>query len=150
VAPGSACTECCADVPVHLPLELPKVPSATAELSPLIDMLSFSEDPEIQAEAATGLANIASGNQASAVVMCSVQLFEQLTSLLLIDRIDVAYPIASLLSSLVNCNAAKTLLADYDVVPAMKEQMLSAQKTILVKQQLATAVNSWYQQEASW
>jgi len=147
LASGSACTECSADVPACPPWEFPKVAFATAELSPLIDMLSYSEDSYIQAEAAAFLANIASDNPASAVVMCSAQLFEQLTSLLLIDRIDVAYPIASLLSSLVDCNAAKTLIADYGVVSAMKEQMLSAHKTTLVKQQLATAVNSWYQQE---
>jgi len=147
LASGSAGTESFADVPACPPWELPKVASETTELSPLIDMLSYSADSDIQAEAAAFLANIASDNPASAVVMCSAQLFEQLTSLLLIDRIDVAYPIASLLSSLVDCTSAKTLIADYGVVSAMKEQMLSVHKTTLVKQQLATAVNSWYQKD---
>jgi len=119
--------------------------SSIAELSPLVDMLSLFNSPELQAEAAACLANIASGNPASVVVMCSEHIFEHLKNLLQIDRIDVAYPIACLLSSLAACTAAKTLLADYGLVPAMEEQIQSAQKTTLVKDQLGAAVHAWCQ-----
>lgn len=143
--PRSDCTETFADA---TPLwEPPNGQSSIAEFSPLIDMLSFLNAPELQAEAATGLADIASGHQAAAVITCSEHLFEHLTKLLQIDRVDVAYPIACLLSSLADCVSVKTLLVDHGLLPAMKEQMLSAQKTTLVKQQLGAAVTAWCQQE---
>lgn len=120
-----------------------KGPSSAGELSPLLDMLSLFDSPELQAEAAACLANIASGSQASAIVMCSVHLFDYLPKLLQIHRIDVAYPVACLLSSLADCTAAKSLFVDYGLVSAMEEQIQSVQKMPLVKMQLGAAVSAW-------
>lgn len=121
--------------------------SSAAELTPLIDMLSFSDAPKLQAEAAAGLASIVSGDEASAVVACSAPLFDLLANLLQIDSMDVAYPIACLLSSFADCASAKALLASSGLLPAMKEQMVSVHKPTLVTQQLKAAVTTYCQQE---
>lgn len=138
--PRSPCTETFADVTP--PIDQLEGPASVVELSPLVDMLAQSHTPELQAEAAAGLANIASGNPTLAIVMCSVHLFEHLPKLLQIDRIDVAYPVACLLSLLADCSAAQTLIVDYGMVPAMEKQIQSVQKSALVKKQLGAAIDA--------
>jgi len=138
--PRSARTETLADAtPAQ---ESPTCWSSPAELSPLIDMLSFSDAPKLQAEAATGLASLASGDQILAVVACSALLFDLLANLLQLDCIDVAYPVSCLLSSLADCAPAKALLASSGLLPAMQEQMVSTHKPTLVKEQLTAAVTA--------
>lgn len=126
------------------PLNQPARSASCTRLAPLIDMLLVFDAPKLQAEAAASLASIASCDPDSIVAMCSTQLFEHLNLLLQIDRIDVAFPIACLLSSLADCAAASALFSEYDLVKAMEEQMLSPQKTVLAKQQLEAAIVAWY------
>jgi hypothetical protein len=116
------------------------------ECAPLVEMLSLVDAPQLQAEAAASLANVAS--QELIVDNSASQLLKNLIDLLQIDRIDVAYPIACLLSSLADCAGARTLLVDSGLVSAMEDQIqiLSAQKTVLVKQQLEAAVDAWHRQ----
>lgn len=143
--PRSASTGTVADA---TPLvDLPTGQSSTEVLTPLIDMLSFSDAPKLQAEAAAGLASLVSGEQASAVAECSAPLFDLLANLLNANCIDVAYPIACLLSTFADCASAKALLASSGLLPAMKEQMVSVHKPTLVKQKLTAAVTACCQQE---
>jgi hypothetical protein len=115
-----------------------------AECAPLVEMLSLVDAPQLQAEAAASLANVASQDL---IVDDSVsQLLKNLNDLLQIDRIDVAYPTACLLSALADCAGARTVLVDSGLVSAMEEQIQSAQKTVLVKQQLGAAVDAWHRQ----
>jgi len=115
-----------------------------AECVPLVEMLSLVDAPQLQAEAAASLANVAS--QDLIVDVSSSHLLKILNDLLQIDRIDVAYPTACLLSSLADCAGARTLLVDSGLVSVMEEQILSTQKTVLVRQQLGAAVDAWHRQ----
>jgi hypothetical protein len=121
-----------------------KGPKLIAEYAPLVEMLSLVDAPQLQAEAAASLATVAS--QDLIVDDSASQLLKNLSDLLQIDRIDVAYPTACLLSSLADCAGARTLLMNSGLLSAMEEQILSAQKTELVKQQLGAAVDAWHRQ----
>lgn len=118
--------------------------SVIAQCTPLVEMLCFVDAPQMQAEAAASLANVASQDQI--VDVCSAPLLNTIKNLLQIDRIDVAYPTACLLSTFAECASVRTLLEDSGLISAMEEQIVSAQKTLLVKQQLGAAVDAWQRQ----
>jgi len=135
----------CAKSPVNVtPLLDQPEGSVIAECAPLVEMLSLVDAPQMQAEAAASLANVA--RQDKIMDLCSAPLLNSLNDLLQIDSIDVAYPTACLLSALADCASARALLVGSGLISAIEDQISSAQKTLLVKQQLEAAVDAWHRQ----
>merc|ERR1712176_1423358 len=64
-----------------------------ATVSPLLDMASCIGMPELQAESAAGLADVAQDVNA-AMSLCTADAFEQLKKLLQSDHMEVTYPTA--------------------------------------------------------
>merc|ERR1719271_1822272 len=81
-------------------------PCRAKMLTPLLDMINFTDDHRQQAEAAGALQAAVGEDLDFAAQLCTPDLRESLTRLLDIDDFCVAYPTARLISTLARCSQA--------------------------------------------
>merc|ERR1712061_298226 len=95
------------------------------DILPLLDMAGQVELPELQAESASLLADLAQDGM-HVERLCTSAAFKRFKQLLMSDRTEVAYPTACMLQSLVQYPEAAACFADCDIMSTIVEKARSA------------------------
>jgi len=117
-----------------------RIPSAPESIGgPLLDMVGCVEQPSLQGEAARVLADAVVQDDQFAHSLCSPPAFGELKKLLRTDSFDVAYPAASLLSSLASrCpEAVPGIQQDDALMQGLREMMETRAADDPVRRQLS-------------
>lgn len=131
--------------PLPQPLKNSAADDEAADLQggfqPLLDLAGQVELPELQAESASGLADIAKDDQ-QARWLCTTDAFRGFKRLLASDRLDVSYSTACLLQSLAKCQEAPPCFAADDMLSMILRKVRSEETSTLVQQKLVQVLNA--------
>lgn len=122
------------------PPPVPSEESDDADMAPLFDMAACDEYPSLQAEAAVALAKIAASNDSKTAQLCQPYSLDHLSKLLKSDRLDIAYPTAQVLASLVAQPAGQSV-AEHTIFKEMVAKVSAPDTTSIVQQEVAASVS---------
>jgi len=110
------------------------------ELFPLLELAGMQQFPNLQAEAASGLAKLACDDVCIAKYLSKVRVLDQLLPLLSCDSIDVIYPTARMLSAL--ATTSTNSIAEHSISKAAIRKIGDSCSNQLVRLELAKAVSN--------
>jgi hypothetical protein len=122
------------------PPPVPSEESDDADMAPLFDMAACDEYPSLQAEAAVALAKIAASNDSKTAQLCKPYSLDHLSKLLKSDRLDIAYPTAKVLGSLVQQPAGQSV-AEHNIFKEMVAKVSAPDTTSIVQEKVAQTVS---------
>jgi hypothetical protein len=122
------------------PPPVPSEESDDADMAPLFDMAACDECPSLQAEAAVALAKIAASNDSKMAQLCKPYSLDHLSKLLKSDRLDIAYPTAQVLTSLVDQPAGQSI-AEHSIFKEMVAKVSAPDTTSIVQEKVAQTVS---------
>merc|ERR1712176_808373 len=110
------------------------------QVSPFLDMAGRVDLPELQAESAAGLAELAQDDK-SATSLCTAQAFKQFKKLLQSSQMEIVYPTARVLLHLAHCPEAAKCFAEEELLLLIVDKVRAVCTSPLVRQGLAQAFN---------
>lgn len=127
---------------VMLPPPPPTADNDDHDMAPLFDMADMDECPALQAEAASAFAKIVASDDSKTAQLCQPNSLNHLQKLLKSDRLEVAYPTAQVLASLVAHEQAGHSFAEHGILQEMVAKVSAPKTTSIVQQEVAASVST--------
>lgn len=115
------------------------MPEVQDSLEPLLQMAGCEQNPELQAQAASGLYSIAQDPQMTAR-LCTPVVLAVIQNLLSVHHLAVVYPTACFLSAIAQFQAGRQCCYDLGLPQLMRAKLHSKDTAQLAKQQLELAM----------
>jgi len=128
-------------IPPSLAGNVEQDPVGETAISPYLDLAGYVEQPNLQAESATALVDVAE-NDGTVTSLCTLRAFAEFKKLLRAKQLEVAYPTAQMLLLIARRPEAVPCFTDPELLRNILEKVRSAATGALVREPLAETLGS--------